>query len=320
MTIEWRKWKWRRSAPELPDQLLRPLKRNVWFSFGVALTTLGLIGVTAYVVVVKLRENDALVTHTHQVISSLHKIQSLVADAETRQGGYLITGEKVYLKPYDEAQSELQGELSTLRQLIADNPAQNDSRRELEQLVATRLAQLRDVRVLREGKGVSAAGLRILADGGIQTDLRIREVVGELEGREDKLLAEREQRALRTSLYSRSVLVLGSLVAFGFVGVAFFDCAGYWGKPTSGGGTTKGEGAPRGPDRETHRRPGSVQRANTAEPRTVCSDLGKYRGRCDHHRRQVPGCVSKCRGGAPDGLEMPGSAGATTGSGVPDHE
>jgi len=222
MTIEWRKWKWRRSAPELPDQLLRPLKRNVWFSFGVALTTLGLIGVTAYVVVVKLRENDALVTHTHQVISSLHKIQSLVADAETRQGGYLITGEKVYLKPYDEAQSELQGELSTLRQLIADNPAQNDSRRELEQLVATRLAQLRDVRVLREGKGVSAAGLRILADGGIQTDLRIREVVGELEGREDKLLAEREQRALRTSLYSRSVLVLGSLVAFGFVGVAFF--------------------------------------------------------------------------------------------------
>src|SRR5208337_697285 len=111
MTIEWRKWKWRRSAPELPDQLLRPLKRNVWFSFGGALTTLGLIGVTAYVVVVKLRENDALVTHTHEGISSLHKIQRLGGDAGKRHGGYLMTGEKVSLNPDDGSQRERQGEL-----------------------------------------------------------------------------------------------------------------------------------------------------------------------------------------------------------------
>src|SRR5690348_9577725 len=79
------------------------MEKKVWSGFGVALALLGVVGATAYYEVAKLRHNDAWVDHTHQVISSLRKVQALVADAETGQRGYLITGDKLFLRPYNEA-------------------------------------------------------------------------------------------------------------------------------------------------------------------------------------------------------------------------
>jgi len=109
-----------------------PMEKKVWVGFGAGLALLLLVGVTAYSEVAKLRNNDAMVDHTHQVISSLRKMQSLVAEAETGQRGYLITDDKRFLQPYTDAVSALDGELTTLRYLIADNPNQQEGRRELE--------------------------------------------------------------------------------------------------------------------------------------------------------------------------------------------
>src|SRR5437899_6912344 len=163
-----------------------------------------------------------MVVHTHQVIASLRKVQSLVADAETGQRGYLITGDKLFRRPYNEAVDQLGGELATLRMLIADNPNQQVSRRELEASTMKRMEQLRQVLALRENKGISAAGQEILTFEGMKTDNVIRQTVRLMEEREDQLLVEREHRALLNSLYGRSIVVLGSLLAFSFVGVALF--------------------------------------------------------------------------------------------------
>jgi CHASE3 domain sensor protein len=76
----------------------------------------------------------ALLDHTHQVISSTQRIQSLITDAETGHRGYLITGDSAYLEPYNDALMEIDGELVTLRALVADNPEQRESRQNLEKL------------------------------------------------------------------------------------------------------------------------------------------------------------------------------------------
>ncbi|HXJ15526.1 MAG TPA: PAS domain S-box protein, partial [Candidatus Limnocylindrales bacterium] len=205
-----------------PDQMMTPINRKVGWGFGVALALLGIVGVTSYVQVNRLRDNDAWVDHTHQVISSLRKVQSLVADAETGQRGYLITGDKLFLRPYNEAREQLDGEIATLRNLIADNPNQQASRRELEESTTKRIEQLRQVLELREKKGISAAGQEILTLEGMKTDNAIRQTEKLMEERENRLLVEREYKALLTSLYGRSIVVLGSLLAFSFVGVALF--------------------------------------------------------------------------------------------------
>jgi PAS domain S-box-containing protein len=198
------------------------MEKKVWWGFGAALALLAVVGLTAYIEVVKLRNNDAWVDHTHQVIASLRKVQSLVVDAETGQRGYLITGVKLFLRPYTEAVDGLDGELATLRGLIADNPDQQEGRRKLEASIAQRMEQLRQVLVLRESSGISAAGKEILTLEGMRTDDAIRQAERLMEEREDRLLVEREQAALRTSLYSRSIIILGSVLAFVFVGVALY--------------------------------------------------------------------------------------------------
>src|SRR5258707_14761649 len=84
------------------------------------------------------------------------------------------------------------------------------------------MEQLRQVMALWEKKGVSGAGEEILTLEGMKTGNAIRQTVRLMEEREDQLLVEREHRALLTSLYGRSIVVLGSLLAFSFVGVALF--------------------------------------------------------------------------------------------------
>ncbi len=154
------------------------------------------------------------------MISSLRQVQSLVTDAETGQRGYLITGDAFYLKHYNDALQSLDGELVMLRNLVNDNPRQRETREHLEELVRARLGQLREVLRLRERKDVFAAGASILTGQGEKTDQEIRAIVQEMEERENVLLAQRERRAYITSLTSRGVIVLGSLLAILFVGMA----------------------------------------------------------------------------------------------------
>ena len=220
MATRWWNWKGRQPASGTSNHSRMPMEKKVWWGFGVALGLLGVVGFTAYLEVGKLRSNDAWVDHTHQVISSLRKVQSLVAAVETGQRGYLITGDKLFLQPYTGAANELSGELTTLRKLISDNPDQQEGLRQLEAATAKRMEQLREVLVLGEKKGISAAGQEILTLEGMRTDDAIHQIGRLMEEREDRLLIQREQAALRTSRYSRNIIALGSVLAFLFVGVA----------------------------------------------------------------------------------------------------
>ena len=83
------------------------------------------------------------VSHTHEVLGQLEQVMSTLKDAETGQRGYLLTGERPYLEPYEQALPRLHGQLERLRALTIDNPPQTAHVLKLEQLAADRLAVLR---------------------------------------------------------------------------------------------------------------------------------------------------------------------------------
>jgi len=82
------------------------------------------------------------VSHTHEVLSEIEQAMSTLKDAETGQRGYLLTGERPYLEPYEQALPRLRGQLARLRALTIDNPPQTAHVLKLEQLTAERLAVL----------------------------------------------------------------------------------------------------------------------------------------------------------------------------------
>ena len=51
----------------------------------------------------QLRENDAWVSHTNEVLDALESVVSTMKDSETGGRGHLITGEDRYLEPYNAA-------------------------------------------------------------------------------------------------------------------------------------------------------------------------------------------------------------------------
>lgn len=50
-------------------------------------------------------------------MTQLEQVVSTLEDAETGQRGYLLTGERVYLEPYEQALSRIPGQLERLRAL-----------------------------------------------------------------------------------------------------------------------------------------------------------------------------------------------------------
>jgi PAS domain S-box-containing protein len=86
--------------------------------------------------------------------------------------------------------------------------------------VTERLTNLRSVIDLRKNQGFTAAQAEIVTGKGKQFHDRIRKLVAQMEDAETSLLAEREQRANRSSAVARAIIIGGGLLACGIVALA----------------------------------------------------------------------------------------------------
>ena len=196
-------------------------ERKVQAGFAFALALLSVIGILSYRSLGRLREDAAQVAHAHEVIASLRLLLSTVTDAETAQRGYTVTGEERYLEPHHQAARRLQDELQKLRTLIAD-PRQQGRLERLAPLLEQRMDVSSEIIELRRAQGFEAARAATATGRGKLIQDRIRRLVADMEEAEEVLLHERDLDAQRSSALTRIVIVVGSVVAFGVVGVALF--------------------------------------------------------------------------------------------------
>src|ERR1700741_1637870 len=108
----------------VPDAGLAATERKVRLGFIFALACLAVIGAVSYLSVARLNESAARVEHTHQVLDSLELLLAATTDSETAERGYIITGDASYLEPYRQAAAIIDGQQGRLRELTADNHAQ----------------------------------------------------------------------------------------------------------------------------------------------------------------------------------------------------
>src|SRR5207248_1029409 len=113
--------------------------------FAIALACLGVVGVVSYFSVVRLKENAAWVTHTHEVLSRLESLLAAATDYETAERGYVITGDESYLEPYRQSAAQVNNQARRLRQLTATNRVQTQELDSIVPLATERLENLRAV-------------------------------------------------------------------------------------------------------------------------------------------------------------------------------
>lgn len=167
--------------------------------------------VSAYWLFDQSGRSAALVKHTLDVKRAANEVLTLTVDAETGQRGFLLTGEKDFLEPYDNAKKAIYDKVGVLQELTSDNPRQSRVLGQIKPLIDERMTRLQES-IERAGTGdreTSIAVLRARRGKEIQDQVRagIREVIDE----EQRLLSIREADVERKRLLSLVPLLVALL-------------------------------------------------------------------------------------------------------------
>src|SRR2546423_12325814 len=109
-------------------------------------------------------------------MSQLDHLESLVKDAETGQRGFIITGDEIYLQPFEHASQRLPADLEQLRRFPWVDVSPEEIGR-VTQLVGQKIDELRTTIELRRTRGFDAAVPIVQAGSGKRAmDLLLGEI------------------------------------------------------------------------------------------------------------------------------------------------
>jgi methyl-accepting chemotaxis protein len=192
--------------------------KKIGLGFGLALAVLVLISGVAYWNTTAFLETVEQRARSHEVLESVGEIYALVADAQRGERGYIITGNRLYLQPYEKAIAQLNNKIEHLRELVADNPPQQARLVILEPLIDKELVELNNVIGLGKEEGAKeikrGAGKRLMDE--------IQRVTQEIERVENGSLRKHGEEAKIRGGNTLVFILVGTLVALVLVSVTDF--------------------------------------------------------------------------------------------------
>lgn len=163
------------------------------------------------------RETESAAVASEARNTDVVELLSNLKDAEAGQRGYLLTGDPVYLQPYNHALVALPGLFDHLRGTLSADPERVARFEHIEALSKTRLKILRDGIALYDSQGQAAATAFLRGAGGRATMDEIRREVEALRTSEDaaRSVIERRLKLLQTTFnLAAAAVVVGSLILF----------------------------------------------------------------------------------------------------------
>lgn len=198
------------------------VSRGAGVGFTLAIIVLLVSGWLASINVMRISRNDSWVVHSHEVLDDIRDVLASLESAESSQRSYLISGEKLYLGPYQQAAALAQSHIARIRADTSDNASQQQRIRQLNDLVMVRLASLRDGVLIRDREGVEGAARYVLAGKGRREMDSIRKVVDQMKETELGLLRMRDAESRASYHAALTTQWITTLLGLGLV------AAGYW--------------------------------------------------------------------------------------------
>jgi PAS domain S-box-containing protein len=158
-------------------------------------------------------DGNAWLVHTQRVRLELGRILQLLTDIETAERGFLVSRDGQFLEPYEAASPVLPAELSRLKELIADNPAQQSAAARLEALAQARAALARRAVELAQGGDFDAARALVTTASGKRSMDAARDLVSQMQGEEERLLAIRNAAALQAQHHAQLAMAAAGALA-----------------------------------------------------------------------------------------------------------
>src|SRR4051812_27937198 len=115
------------------------LQRNILFGFVFSILLILGLAFTSYLYFNKMIEVTRWAAHARRVLYHSEQVRSFSVEIETAQRGYGLTGDELFLEPYQGAIKAIRSHMKELDSLTADNPSQHDRIIQLQETVATRI-------------------------------------------------------------------------------------------------------------------------------------------------------------------------------------
>jgi PAS domain S-box-containing protein len=163
------------------------------------------------------------VSHTEQVRGALSSLYGSLAGAELAEREYFLAPEPARLEEYNRLLADVRTQLSTLAQLIADNPAQQRNLQLLSELVHGRLEDIGDALDAFQNVGLPAARAVLAHTRNTHSTLSVRTQIDRMAALEAQYLGDRRaatERARHSTLIS---LLITLLVASGVFAALFIS-------------------------------------------------------------------------------------------------
>lgn len=150
---------------------------------------------------------------TGTVRMSISELQLALLNAETGQRGYLLTGRKEYLQPYDLALKRVGESFRSLDRHYAENPPYREVLGKLHALTDAKLAEIALTLQLSDEGKTEAARKIILSDIGKERMDAIRAISAALQEHEMSNLAQSRSGMLQTLMVYRNGVALFGVVS-----------------------------------------------------------------------------------------------------------
>ena len=169
------------------------IRRKLLLIAFIILSCNGFIGYAVYISNQKLHSSEHWVQHTEQVIYLSGNILALAKDVETASWGFVVTNDSTLLKPLWSAQNKTDVYIAQLKQLIKDNPAQQQRVDSLTIYLQKRLNYALQTAELRSKKGLAPAITFVSTGQGKNYTDHVQEITDAIQQEEATLLKQRNQ-------------------------------------------------------------------------------------------------------------------------------
>jgi CHASE3 domain sensor protein len=196
-----------------------PKSKRALFWTGLSLPMVALIAMTWLVHQAGGRFNNSFnwVLQNYKVLDMFEQVQSHIVDAEANQRGYLLTGRKEYLEPYESAMTSIHDDMDRLKKFTSDDSSQQLNVANLESLID---AELVFDPAKATGQFQTNASIITLTARGKAKIESMRGVLFQAREEQERLLSRHQQDAesdMVSSQIMAMILIVAVAVALVFV-------------------------------------------------------------------------------------------------------
>ncbi len=176
------------------------------------------LGTWSYITISRFMDSVENTALTHEILETNDLLLSYLADAQRGERGYVITGEKKFLEPYEVSKINVVKALDRLNEMVSVN-YQEDRLLEYKQMIDENYRVLEEVIDVRTTQGFEAAQKIISSDIGKSMMDDFTKLATEFNKHELDILDERNAVMVSNANTTNYIIIFGSILAALLLGI-----------------------------------------------------------------------------------------------------